>query len=385
MDFSESLLEFGIRIDLRQNVLSVARITLPKPFVTCQEGNYDKTVTKTLRPTINDVARAAGVSATTVSHALNGKGRVDEATRLRVRDAVERIGYVPSRTARNLVTGASDTIGLLLPRFRGMSMREALGTDWYGRVAVTTSQAILDHDRAMTLLPRLDSLSDIHRFALDGIIILDPVADDPRCSLVASAGLPHVLLGRDPAHPQTFSTSPDTEAGIQALLEHLAAQGARSISILATDIDWQAGRSALDTYRAWTADNHVTADIVIAPTAECATREAIRLAAASAARDLLTRESRPDAIIGLLEDFGSGIIRAADDLSIRVPEDLLVAQDIDGLKMQLNRPSITAVDLHPDLQISAAVQQLTTLIEGQVPEQHITTPTSLHIRESTFR
>lgn len=337
------------------------------------------------RPTIADVARAAGVSATTVSHALNGKGRVDEATRIRVRETVERIGYVPSRTARNLATGASDTIGLLLPRFGQLPMREALATDWYGRVAVAASQAILDENRAMALLPWVDTLTDLDRFALEGVIILDPVADDPRCRLAVAARLPYVLIGQDPAHPLALTTSPDTESGIRSLLDHLSVQGARSIAVLASDIDWQAGRVAIDTYKTWADEKDMNTDIVVVPTMECATREAIGEAAYAAACKLLRRRQRPTAIVGLMEDFGDGIIRAANDLKIQIPDDLLVAQDIDGLRSQMGRTPITAIDLHPDLQVSAAVQQLIMLVDGRSPTQHITTPVSLRPRKSTAR
>ena len=63
-----------------------------------------------------------------MSHALSGKGRVDARTRERVQTAADLLGYVPSRTARSLALGRSDTIGLLLPRLGRMPMDELLRT-----------------------------------------------------------------------------------------------------------------------------------------------------------------------------------------------------------------------------------------------------------------
>jgi len=67
------------------------------------------------RPTIHDVASAAGVSVTTVSDALNGKGRVDPATRKRVAQVVQSLGYRANRHARGLRSRLSGALGLLLP------------------------------------------------------------------------------------------------------------------------------------------------------------------------------------------------------------------------------------------------------------------------------
>lgn len=66
-------------------------------------------------PSIEEVARRSGVSVTTVSHALSGNRPVNEATAARVREVVAELGYVPATTARNLRTGRTDVIGLIVP------------------------------------------------------------------------------------------------------------------------------------------------------------------------------------------------------------------------------------------------------------------------------
>jgi DNA-binding LacI/PurR family transcriptional regulator len=337
------------------------------------------------RPTMADVARAAGVSPTTVSHALNGKGRVDETTRARVRETARRLGYAPSRAARNLALGRSDTLGVVLPQVASLPSPELFDADWYGRIVVGASRAAVDHSRAMTLLPGLDTVEDVRRHALEGAIVLDPIIRDPRCSLLGAAGIPYVMVGSHDGNALGVSVTPDTAAGVTALLDHVEAQGACSIALLATDIDWSSGHEAIEAYRAWMRARDQFPRISVARMTGSAAREHISRAAFDTARELLSGDERPDAIIGLYEHFGRAIIDAAEAVRLRVPEDVLVAQDVDGPKAQLNRPAITALDLNPVAQITTAVEQLIALVQGDEPVRRLTTPVTLHERATTGR
>jgi transcriptional regulator with XRE-family HTH domain len=83
------------------------------------------------RITISDVAREAGVSRTTVSHALNGRGQVDPATRLKVEEAARSLGYRPNRHAQRLRTGGASMIALMssMP-FTVSGGRRGWGSSW---------------------------------------------------------------------------------------------------------------------------------------------------------------------------------------------------------------------------------------------------------------
>ncbi|MEC3952413.1 LacI family DNA-binding transcriptional regulator [Nocardia sp. CDC153] len=334
------------------------------------------------RPTMADVARVAGVSPTTVSHALNDKGRVDPETRAHVRKIAGELGYAPSRAARSLALGRADTIGVLLPSFAAMPVEDLLETDWYGRIAVGASQSALHHRRALALLPGDETPDSLQRFGLEGLIILDPFTDDPRCAAAHRAGLPFVLLGYDARHPDARRVAPDTQGGMRVLLEHLADAGARSVALVATDLDWSAGRDALAAYRRWCGDTGRPERIAVANLIGCRSRDEAATAARHAAHQLLTDADRPDAIIGLFEDFGRGITAAARDLDLAVPEDVMVAQDVDGIKAQLNHPPITALDLHPTSQVAAAVE---LLLNPHPDHTTVTTPTTLRVRASSTR
>ena len=336
----------------------------------------------TKRPTIADVARVAGVSLTTVSHALNGKGRIDNETRRRIQQISNRLGYVPNRNARNLALGGkSDTIGLLLPQLGRLPLDELLSTDWYGRTALWASQHAMRHGRAITILPGLPDAKAIARLGLEGMILLDPLGDDPRIRLLDEVGISYVLVGQDLRRPQLPWVGPDTPAAITVLLDHLSSKGARSIALLATDIEWSATSETIGAYEEWCRNNTAPKKVATVRVAECRTRQEIRDRTHQAAVRLLQSRSRPEAIIGLLDEFGRAVIKAAHDLGLKVPDDLLVAQDVDSIHAQMTTPAITAIDLNPDALMAQAIHQLLGIAP---PGQH-SVSTTLQIRKSTCR
>src|ERR1044072_1167505 len=114
------------------------------------------------RPTIRDVAAAVGMSPTTVSHALNGKGRVDPDTRERIAETARELGYRPNPTARRLRSGRSGAIALLLPFVEPDIVRdEMLALDYYMHLAGAAARPALARGDPMLLtrpLQRVDEL-----------------------------------------------------------------------------------------------------------------------------------------------------------------------------------------------------------------------------------
>jgi hypothetical protein len=97
--------------------------------------------------------KICGVSVTTVSHALNGKGRVDPQTRALVTQVVHRLGYRANRHARGLRSGRSGTLGLLLPVSGDVRTDETLRLDYYMRLAGAAATAAFAREHALMLLP----------------------------------------------------------------------------------------------------------------------------------------------------------------------------------------------------------------------------------------
>lgn len=326
---------------------------------------------------------AAGVSTTTVSHALNDRGRVDTDTRLRVRQVAVQLGYVPSRSARSLRTRRSYTLGLSLPHIAGAPMREVLASDWYGQVIVATSQQAMDRHYALAILPELADSTDLARIAVDGVLVLDPILDDPRLELLEREAVPHVIVGPYPLRPGIPRVEPDLAAGMRLLLAHLHEQEAKRILLLPAAVAWPEYNLKLETASAWAAEHGVALDVrtVGQPTDD---RERLMGAVMETVQDTLATGPAPDAIIGLFEGFGAAAVAGATAAGLAVPDDVRVAQDVDGWSARMTLPAITALDLHPELLARLGVDLLVDVVSGAERASPPPIPVTLRVRGSSL-
>ncbi|MGH2804253.1 MAG: LacI family DNA-binding transcriptional regulator, partial [Thermoleophilaceae bacterium] len=184
--------------------------------------------TRFRRVTIQDVAARAGVSPTTVSHALNGKGRIDPATRERVFAAAERLGYRASRTARALRTRRTGAIAFFVPSFeRPPTQTQMLTLDIYMNQASAAARAAFARDHSLLLIPPITTAGELDGLGVDGGIVCDPLRDDPVVELFEQLELPVVTIERHPGRPESvWHVRADNEGDTLRLLEHLAQAGA---------------------------------------------------------------------------------------------------------------------------------------------------------------
>jgi DNA-binding LacI/PurR family transcriptional regulator len=330
------------------------------------------------RPTIRDVAKAAGVSVTTVSHALNGKGRVDPATRTLVAEVVRDLGYRANRHARGLRSGRSGTLALLLPVRAGAQADEALSLDFYMRLASAAASAAFAQEEALMLLPPAIVQTGLRGIELDGGIVVDPSPLDPRVSLLAEQGLPVVTIERDLGRPgDRWFVASETDANTRQVLDHLAARGAGRIALMVPRTDWGWATETLGAYDAWAAE-HGSPRLVV-PVAMQPGEES----AYQAARRLLSRRQPPDAVLVAAARFIRGVLRAAKDSGRQVPGDLLIAAGVDTVQAREGEPPVTALDLHPELQAEAAVEMLLTRLDGGEVEAPRYVRATLSLRAST--
>lgn len=143
------------------------------------------------RAGIRDVAAAAGVSITTVSDALNGKGRLPDATRRHVREVADRLGYRPSAAARTLRTGKSGLIGLTVTTY-GDEPFTFTEFAYFAEMARAATSAALARGYALVILPATSRHDVWSNVALDGTVVIDPSDHDPVVSELVRQGLPVV-------------------------------------------------------------------------------------------------------------------------------------------------------------------------------------------------
>ncbi|WKG06384.1 LacI family DNA-binding transcriptional regulator [Mycolicibacterium sp. HK-90] len=333
------------------------------------------------RVTIRDVADAVGVSATTVSHALNGKGEVSPATVERVRAVAHRLGYRPSATAQALRRGRTGSLVLILPREDGREVaRQIVALDYYMAIAATAASAAFEHNRALVLPPELTTAAEWEAINPDGVLLCDPIASDPQIDLLESIGVPVVTIERDAGRPgRIHYVSGDNAANTRVVLEHLRAQGARRIALLTTEWTRAWSIDIDDAYRTWCGETGFPDLRVLVPV------QFDNRAAYQTACQLLDSATPPDAIYAPAEGYTNGVVAACRDRGLRIPDDVLVVGGIDGREARESEPAVTAIDLHPDRQAEAAIQLLIDRVEGHAPAGPVHVPSTLQVRASSIR
>lgn len=330
-------------------------------------------VGRRIRVGIRDVAAAAGVSITTVSDALNGKGRLPDTTRLHVREVADRLGYRPSAAARTLRTGRSGLLGLTTTTHTAepFALTEFA---WFAELVRAATAAALDRGYALVVLPASSPHDVWGNVALDGTIVVDPVDDDPLVHELLRRGVPVVSGGHPGSTPVYGWVDNDHAAAVRSVLDHLADAGARTIGLLAASDGPGTGKGVAG-YRAWCTDRGLT------PLTEEYRARTPGAGRAAAAR-LLDRA--PDAVFGLHEGCAVELLDAARERGLRVPDDLLLACCGEGAD-----PSVTSLSLQPALAGAWAVELLVGVIEDaetgpRLPAQR-TVPTRLSVRHSSTR
>jgi DNA-binding LacI/PurR family transcriptional regulator len=294
------------------------------------------------RPTIADVARAAGVSITTVSHALNDKGYVDSQTRERVKEAAQTLGYRPSVRAQRLRTGQARTIALI----SSMPFEIAGGASRLGflmEVAAVAAGAALTRGLALVLVPPLmDGRLPLEQLDIDGAIVIEPTADDANVAHLQDRGLPVVCLGRQPGNDAVPYVDIHSSATTELLLNHLKAQGCRHVALLIGAQQRNSYLEARQSYERFCAQHRMACVIAVADEAggEAAGCEAFA--------SLMDAHPELDGLCALVDAFAVGAVQAIAHAGRCVPDDIKVVTRYDGIRARGCRPPLTAVDLHLD-------------------------------------
>lgn len=313
------------------------------------------------RVTIRDVAAEAGVSITTVSHSLNDKGTLSAATRERVRQVADRLGYQADPLARGLRNSPIGVVGLMLRPLDSLGTYRPGGVDYFTRLAGAVSVECLDHAISVMLIRDLSRLPRSPlSLSLDGYIIDDPILEDPVIDLLVNLDVPFVTIGRDPARPEfvDWIGSHDSDETEQ-VLDRFHASGARRIALVtgrdpnAWNIDSEAA------YLAWAQQHGMAARVARQP--EAAGVEGGR----TAMQELLADGAElPDAIYCLTGRHARGVLEELAARGVRVPGDLQLVAGSDAEHTRSSTPAITAIDLEPELIATATVDRLRRMMGG---------------------
>ncbi|HEY0189018.1 MAG TPA: LacI family DNA-binding transcriptional regulator [Cellulomonas sp.] len=182
------------------------------------------------KPTSVDVARAAGVSQSTVSYVLTGRRPISSATRRRVEDAIDRLGFVPNSGARALAGKRSQVIGLMVPFHAELDM--SVNMAFVGAIAEGARSR--DHD--VLLVTADEGPAALHRLRdtrlCDAIILMDVEREDPRVAAARDLGVPVVVIGLPRDHAGVTCVDLDFESAGRAAVRALVERGHREVGVI---------------------------------------------------------------------------------------------------------------------------------------------------------
>jgi LacI family transcriptional regulator len=319
------------------------------------------------RRTLQDVAEAVGLSANTVSRALNDMPGVSAATRSLIKAEADRIGYLPNVHARSLVLGSPKTIGVVVtdlanPFFADLvSEIESLAADEGYALLLLMSDESPDREQ--------DAVDTALRSGVDGLIAVPVQGRSNPWATVTRAGIPLVMVSREIPSLGVDFFSNDNETGMLMATNVVLDLGAKDVVLIEEDLpistvkDRIAGfRRALEE-RGVDFDSHRTA--LIPP--RRSPRAALPWRAEDAyrvANDLLDSGRKPDAFVVGNDYFALGLYAALREHGIRVPEDILVMGWGDYPFSRFLDPPLSTLRL-PSAEVARrATRRLQSLING---------------------
>ncbi|MFJ4923283.1 LacI family DNA-binding transcriptional regulator [Streptomyces sp. NPDC088725] len=338
-------------------------------------------------PTLEDVAKAAGVSRATVSRVINGVRNVDPAIQEAVRQAVSATGYTPNRAARSLVTRRADAIALVvsgagddpapddaaLDGPAGTEHRDdGSGTDdgretatgsgdgaepdggsgsftarvfadpFFGRVVTGVVNYLRPRGMypvlmfAETARARDEVVSYLRQGNADGALVVSTHAEDPLPALITEAGLPAVLYAR-PSRPARISyVDLAHQDGARLAAEHLLARGCRRIATIAGPFDLPAAQDRLTGFR----ETMALRGIPHVPVVE---GEFTQESGEAAMERLLAEHPDLDGVFAANDLMAVGACHVLRERGRRVPEDVAVIGFDDSSAAPACRPPLTTV------------------------------------------
>ncbi|HEV7250314.1 MAG TPA: LacI family DNA-binding transcriptional regulator [Shinella sp.] len=327
------------------------------------------------KSTIVELARAAGVSPTTVSHAFSGRRYVDPETRAKILALADEIGYRANPRARRLRTGGAGSIALA----SSMPFAVAAGPARLGflmEIAAAAAVTALSRNLALCLVPPLEPDSNLDALEVDGAIIVEPAGEDRLLDFFSARNVPVVSIGRAPGRTDIPWVDIQSTATARLLLDHLGETG-RRVGLITGE---QRRNSYIETEAAYAA---FAAERGFSPAALRLDERGGEGASAAAAETLLRRNPDIDALCVPVDAFATGVLDAARSLGRPVPQMLRLATRYDGMRAKLATPQLTAVDLHLDQVADAAIDMLISAMDGKEPTQHVIAPPQLIVRGSS--
>lgn len=315
------------------------------------------------RPTIETVAARAGVGRGTASRVVNGSSQVSPAARAAVLKAIDELGYVPNRAARNLVTRRTDCVALVISE-----PGERLFTEPYFAGIVRGISSAMAQTQLQLWLSMVQSPEErdrtghfLTREHVDGVMMLSQHADDPLPAKVRASGLPLVLCGRPLAGPETEDipfVDADNATGAREAAQYLLNQGRRRLATIAGPQDMSAGRARLQGFGE------------VAGTDLVEYGDFSEESGARAMTALLERSPDLDAVFAASDPMAFGALRVLKSAGRHIPSDVALIGFDGSPAGRHTDPPLTSVFQPTEEMGREMTRLLLAQLTGDAPHEH---------------
>ena len=331
-------------------------------------------------PTLEEVARLAAVSTATVSRVVNRSPKVRADTRKAVEKAIDRLGYVPNRAARSLVTKRTDTIALVVSE----SESRVFSDPFFPSIVQGITTAIADTELQLLLLLARGEREHVkvERYIrhghVDGVILMSLHGDDPLPRALTDARIPTVLSGRPRPGERLPYVDADNRGGARAATSHLLSSGRSKVATITGPLDMTVGIDRFEGYADALRDAGQRMRKGLVENGDFS-----KDAGARAMKALLRRHPDLDGVFVANDPMAIGALETLQGLGRQVPDDVAVIGFDDVADAAATDPPLTTVRQPLELMTEAMAELLLRRIDdASADDEFVVCPTRLIHRAS---
>jgi len=325
-----------------------------------------------VRVSIKEVAKLAGVSIATVSRVINKNPSVKEENRKKVLKAIQQLKFIPSVSAQRLASGKTNVVALVIPRYEGIFY------SFYALELLKGIGTLCDVLKLDLLLHLASSRSQINFSGLGGVIFADIIGNQHQLSAALSCNLPCIVINRFMQEPNISCIAIDNFKGAKEAVEYLIGLGHKRIAHIAGDLVTQAAQQRLEGYRSALEDKGISIneDYIVKT-------DYSRGQARQAAEKLLSLRPHPTAIFVASDSMALEVMNVATERGLLLPQDLSIVGFDDNPSGLYGKVALTTVRQPLIKMAEESVKYLDAVMKGKQNQiKKLVLAPELIIRES---
>jgi DNA-binding LacI/PurR family transcriptional regulator len=338
---------------------------------------------KIAKTTIMDIAKASGVSVSTVSRIINDKPDVSEETRERVLAVIKEHRFAPQVSWQQLASGKSRFITMHYPQ---NSAKHQMLNAFVVGAAAACEESNYSLNIVVSLLDETSLLSFFRSGQTDGMILMEIQMQDWRVELLRQNNFPFIMLGHCENNAGLSYVDLDVEVGVKMAVEHLVGLGHRQIGFVSAEpYPFTGPESALEYgHTHWAVKGYTDACKQYGLPVICERIQVTMESVEKGVLRLLAENPQLTAIVTSQDMVVTGIIKTVQNRDLRIPEDISIVATAIEQMAEWTTPPLTTINAQAEATGHEAAKLLIEQLEGNLEgERQILFPFELAVRGST--